>query len=180
MSTTIWHTTMSLDGFIAGPDHAMEWAFEYGGSSAIVDEIMSTTGAIVAGRNWYDIATDRYDGRQGIYGGAWDGPVFVLTHRPPAEPEDPGITFLTGDVHAALARARAAAGGKNVEVFGADTARQFLSAGLLDEIVIHLAPLLLGDGVRLHGGPGSQSVPLTRTYAAEAGDLVDLRFRVAK
>ena len=180
MSSGLWHTTMSLDGFIAGPDHAMEWAFEYDADSPVVTEMIETTGAIVAGRNWYDIATDRYDGRQGIYGGAWDGPVFVLTHRPPADAGDPGITFVRGDVHDALARAREAAGGKNVEVFGADTARQFLTAGLIDEIVIHLAPVLLGDGVRLHGGPGVARVPLRRTHVAESGDLVDLRFAVAR
>ena len=180
MSKVIWHTTMSLDGFIAGPDHAMEWAFEYSGDSTVADEIRDTTGAIVAGRNWYEIATDRYDGRQWIYGGSWDGPVFVLTHRPPAESDDPGIEFVTGGVHEALDRARAAAGDRNVEVFGADTARQFLSAGLVDEIVIHLAPVLLGDGVRLHGGPGVERVPLERTHVGEAGDLVDLRFSVAR
>src|SRR3954452_12735516 len=181
MSALIWHTTMSLDGFIAGPDHAMEWVADYHhADSAVATEIMERTGAIVAGRNWYDIATDRYDGREGIYGGASDGPVFVLTHHPPSDPVDPGITFLAGDVHDALARAREAAGGKDVEVFGADTARQFVAAGLLDEIVIHLAPVLLADGVRLHGEPGAKRVSLERTYAAEAGDLVDLRFRVAE
>src|SRR3712207_219860 len=95
MSTAVWHTTMSLDGFIAGPDDAMEWAFELGRSSALADEVMEGTGAILAGRRWYDVASARYDGRAGIYGGRWEEPVFVLTHNPPDAPEDPAIIFET-------------------------------------------------------------------------------------
>jgi hypothetical protein len=67
----LWHVTMSLDGFITGPDDAMEWAFEYETASPLADEVMNTTGAILAGRRWYDIATSRSAGREGIYGGAW-------------------------------------------------------------------------------------------------------------
>jgi dihydrofolate reductase len=136
----VWHITMSLDGFIAGPDDDLKWVFEYSGPNRIGDEVMRATGAILAGRGWYDGATRKYGGRQGIYGGAWSGPVFVLTHRPPKEPDDPGITFLTDGVTQAVATARAAADGKNVEIFGANVARQCLDAGLLDEIVVHLAP----------------------------------------
>ena len=96
MGAVLWHVTMSLDGFIAGPDDAMEWALEHGAASALADQVMQATGAILAGRRWYDIATRRYGGRSGIYGGAWTGPVFVLTHRPPEAPADPVITFLSG------------------------------------------------------------------------------------
>jgi hypothetical protein len=59
----------------------------------MADEVMNSTGAILGGRNWYDAATRKYRGRRGIYGGKWNGPVFVLTHRPPESPEDPEITF---------------------------------------------------------------------------------------
>lgn len=180
MSKVIWHVTMSLDGFIAGPDHEMEWAFEHGGPNALADEVMRTTGAILAGRRWYDVATQRYDGRAGIYGGAWSGAVFVLTHSPPEAPDDPEITFLSDDIESAVATASAAAGDKNLEIFGAETARQTLDAGLLDEIVVHLAPVLLGDGVRLHGGPGARRVDLERTMVAEAGQLTGMRFRVVR
>src|SRR5215211_6109765 len=110
---------MSLDGFIAGPDDSMEWAFRYPGPNRLADEVMGTTGSVLAGRRWHDVATARYDGRRGIYGGAWEGPVFVLTHEPPAESEDPAITFLSGGVSEAVAVAREAAGGKNLEIFGA-------------------------------------------------------------
>jgi hypothetical protein len=86
---------MSLDGFIAGPDDAMDWVFEYGEPSPVVQEIIDSTGAILRGRRWYDVATARHHGRQGIYGGAWTGPVFVLTHRPPDVSDDPQISFLS-------------------------------------------------------------------------------------
>jgi dihydrofolate reductase len=176
----LWHVTMSLDGFIAGPDDAMEWAFEYNEPSPIADEVMKTTGAILAGRRWHDVAMAKYRGRAGIYGGAWTGPVFVLTHRPPDAPDDPEITFLSDGIDNAVATARAAADGKNLVIFGANAARQCLDAGLLDEIVIHLAPVLLGDGVRLYGAPDASRVALERTAVAESGQLTDLRFRVTK
>jgi dihydrofolate reductase len=179
-NTVLWHITMSLDGFIAGPDDTMDWAFDYPGPNPVGDAVMEDTGAILAGRRWYDVATSRYDGRAGIYGGAWDGPVLVLTHEPPEAHDDPGITFLSDGIPEAVATARAAAGGKAVGIFGADIARQCLEHGLLDEIVIHLAPVLLGGGVRLFGDPAAPRVPLERTHLGEAGQLTDLRFRVKR
>jgi dihydrofolate reductase len=175
----VWHVTMSVDGFITGPDDAMDWALGYE-ASPLGRQVMESTGAILAGRRWYDVATDRYDGVEGIYGGAWTGPVFVLTHRP-AGVQDASVTFLSDRVEEAVRTARAAAGDKNLEIFGADTARQCLKAGLVDEIVIHLAPVLLGDGVRLYGGGrGAGSVDLERIDVAESGQLTDLRFRVVR
>jgi dihydrofolate reductase len=181
MSPVVWHITMSLDGFIAGPDDAMEWAFRSSGPSRIADEVMSSTGAILAGRRWHDVATARYSGRRGIYGGKWDGPVFVLTHNPPDEPDDPGITFLEGSLEEAVATAKQAAGEKNLEIFGANLAAQCLDAGLIEEIVVHLAPVLLGDGVRLYGVAGKRRpVELERTELDESGELTSLRYRVKR
>jgi dihydrofolate reductase len=181
MSPVVWHITMSLDGFIAGPDDAMEWAFRSSGPSRIADEVMSSTGAILAGRRWHDVATARYSGRRGIYGGKWDGPVFVLTHNPPDEPYDPGITFLEGSLEEAVATAKHAAGEKNLEIFGANLAAQCLDAGLIEEIVVHLAPVLLGDGVRLYGVAGERRpVELERTELEESGELTSLRYRVKR
>jgi dihydrofolate reductase len=179
MQKVLWHVTLSVDGFIAGPDDAMDWAFEYREQSALGDETMKATGAILAGRRWYDVATRKYGGREGIYGGAWTGPVFVLTHRP-ASPEDPEIRFLSDGIDEAVATVRSAAKGKSVGVFGANTAQQCLQAGLLDEIVVHLAPVLLGDGVRLYEGRELERVYLERTSVAQSGQLTDLHFRVAK
>lgn len=189
MSMVIWHITMSLDGFIAGPDDTMDWAIrewsDEGGNtraievdrSAIADEVMGSTGAILGGRRWYEAAERLYDGVEGIYGGQWSGPVFVLTHRPTDEAEK-SVRFLSVSLAEAVAVARTAADGKNVVVFGANLARQCLEEGLLDEIVIHLAPVLLGDGVRLYESIGTKPIVLTRTEVAAKGQLTDLRFRV--
>jgi dihydrofolate reductase len=181
VSAVVWHITMSLDGFITGPDDAMEWAFEYDAPNPIGDDVMKSTGAILAGRRWYDVAAARYDGVAGIYGGAWSGPVFVLTHRPDDAPEDPTVTFLTEGVEYGVATARAAADGEDVQIFGANVASQCLDAGLVDEIVVHLAPLLLGDGVRLYEATNDpRRVDLERTVVEETGQLTSFRFRVTK
>lgn len=180
MSTTVWHTTMSLDGFITGPDDAMEWAFDLGEPSDLADAVMEGTGAILAGRRWYDVATERYDGRAGIYGGRWEGPVFVLTHDPPERNEDARITFLTEDFEGAHATAAEAAGERHVELFGASIARQAIEAGLLDEIVVHVAPVLLGDGVRLYGGPGAPRADLERAALEHQGDQISVRYRAKR
>jgi len=173
----IWHTMMSLDGFIAGPGAAMEWVAEYPGNSPVADEMIETTGALVVGRRTYEVE-DR--DRGGFYG-AWSGPFFVLTHEPPQEvPDWMTGTFLDEPIDRAVARARTAAGERNVAVLGGDVARQAIEQGLLDEIVIHLAPVLLGDGVRLFGGPGFPRVELERTTVGDTGPVTDLRFRVVK
>lgn len=183
----LWHVMMSLDGFIAGADDEMDWVFEVdAGPSSIADEIIETMGAILAGRRWYDMVTARYGGwegiygRKGVYGGKWRGPIFVLTHRPSDVRDDAGVTLLSDGIEEAVATARAAAGGKNIVVFGASIAEQCLEAGPLDEIAVHVAPLLLGDGIRLYGRPGVGRVDLERTTVAESGQLTDLRFRVAQ
>ncbi|MGH9261324.1 MAG: dihydrofolate reductase family protein [Acidimicrobiales bacterium] len=190
MSKVIWHVTMSLDGFIAGPDDSMDWVvrewsddgtttrdIEVDGSP-VADEVMHSVGAILGGRRWYDVAERLYDGVDGIYGGQWQGPVFVLTHRPPDDTADDTVTFVSTPLPEAVAAARTAADGKNVVVFGANVAQQCLREGLLDEIVIHLAPVLLGDGIRLFAASDSKPVTLRRTTLAESGQITDLRFSV--
>jgi dihydrofolate reductase len=191
MSTVIWHITMSLDGFIAGPNDSMDWAvreWSDGGAdtrdidvkrSAIADEVLRSAGAILGGRRWYDVAQRLYDGVDGIYGGDWHGPVFVLTHRPPDEAGHASVTFLSTPVDEALETALTAANGNNVVIFGANLAQQCLTEGLLDEIVIHLAPVLLGEGVPLYRALATDPIVLTRTDLAVTGQLTDLRFRVS-
>jgi dihydrofolate reductase len=180
----LWHVTMSLDGFIAGRDDAMDWLsmdwLSGHSSSSHGEEVIQTTGAILAGRRWYDLAMTRFGGLAGIYGGKWTGPVLVLTHRPTDAADDPAITFLSDGIRGAVATALAAAEGKNVVLFGANIPQQCLVEGLVDEIVIHLAPLLLGDGIRLFGGPGTDRVHLERLSLAPSGQLTDFRFRVLK
>jgi dihydrofolate reductase len=178
MAAVVWHVTMSLDGFIAGPDDSMEWVFDYFSeeSNETAGEVIDTTGAIIMGRRTYEVE-DRY--RHGIYGGAWTGSYFVLTHESPEIVSDWMTgTFIDEDIEAAVARARVAAGGKNVGILGASLAKQCLERGLLDEIIIHLAPVLLGDGVRLFAAPGAEPVRLEPTHVRRTGPLTDLRFRV--
>jgi dihydrofolate reductase len=192
VSSVIWHVTMSLDGFIAGRDDSMDWVvaqWSDGGEttrdievqrSAVADEVLQNAGAILGGRRWYDVGVGKFDGYEGIYGGQWTGPVFVLTHRPPDTDHHPAVTFLSGDLSDAVATATAAAAGKNVIVFGANLALQCLRAGLLDEIVIHLVPVLLGGGVRLVNTPDLGPVALERTVVATSGQVTDLRFAVRR
>jgi dihydrofolate reductase len=179
VAKTIWHTMMSLDGFIAGPSDSMDWAFGHGGHSALADDTRDATGAILAGRRWYDVASERYDGVNGIYGGAWTGPVFVLTHRPEELAEDDSVTAVSGPLERALKVATEAAGGLAVGIFGADVARQCLEADEVDEIVVHVAPVLLGDGVRLYGG-GAPRVDLERIDHPDGEQVMDLRYRVRR
>jgi dihydrofolate reductase len=165
---------MSLDGFIAGPDDAMDWAFDFTDHSPAGDEVIATAGAILTGRRMYDKIPKPHPKP---YGGAWSGPIFILTHRPA---EDPDYTFLTGDLPDAVATALAAAGGKNLVLFSASIARQCLQQGLVDEIIIHLVPILLGDGFRLFDNPGGEPLHLQRVACAESGQVTDLRFRPTK
>jgi dihydrofolate reductase len=148
--------------------------------SSVAGEVLESAGAILGGRRWYDVAVSKFDGYDGIYGGQWNGPVFVLTHRPADTSHHPAISFLSDELGDAVATATDAAGGKDVIVFGASVAVQCLRAGLLDEIVIHLVPVLLGDGVRLIDAPDLGAVALDRTLVATSGQIIDLRFAVRR
>jgi dihydrofolate reductase len=175
----IWSVTMSLDGFIAGADNNMEWVFQYAEPNPLVDEVIRTTGAILAGRNSYEVGqrAQRPELRE-VFGGGWHGPQFVLTHT--AHAEDPANIFLSGDIRQAVDTALEAAGGKNVNVIGADVARQCLEAGLIDEIVVFLAPLLLGEGVRLFSAANGAPVKLETISVTQSGRVGNLRYRVAR
>ncbi|MEU1198099.1 dihydrofolate reductase family protein [Streptomyces sp. NPDC005813] len=172
-ASVVWHTTMSLDGFVAGPDDAMDWVFDLTDRSPAGDRTIRTTGAVLAGRRTYETGRNA---RHRPYGGAWSGPVYVLTHRPA---DDPDVTFLSTDLREAVDRARAAADGKNLVLLGARLGSQCLQQGLVDEILVHLAPVLLGDGIRLYDVPGGEGVRLRRTECSTAGQITDLRFRPA-
>jgi dihydrofolate reductase len=175
----LYHVTMSLDGFIAGPGDNMDWVFNYQGPRpASADEVIRTTGAIVAGRRLYDLGLRQRKAKP--YGGAWSGPLFVLTHRPPTVMDDPTITFVSEGVGVAVARALEAAGGKNVVLFGATIPRECIEEGLLDEILVHVVPVLLGDGIRFFTSEGTRPIKLEKLDVAESGQLTDLRFRVVK
>ena len=110
-------------------------------------EIAAATGAMLVGRRTSEVGDRMEADKRGSTDYPFSGPVFVLTHRPP-EPPDPEVTYLTGDIGEAVATARSAAGGKNLEILGADVAGQCLRRGLVDEILVYVLPVLLGDGIR--------------------------------
>jgi dihydrofolate reductase len=170
--------SMSLDGFIAGPGHAMNWIFDFVAPDEF-PEIAAATGAMLLGRRTYEVAnrmeaTGEHSGKENPF----SGPVFVLTHEPP-EPPDPAVTFLTGDIGEAVATARSAAGRKNLEILGADVAGQCLRRGLVDEILVYVLPVLLGDGIRF-SSPGLARIDLEPVSSTPSGAVTILRFRVRK
>ncbi len=176
----VLHVAMSLDGFIAGPGHDMSWTSgaEYDTSSEVADNVARSTGAILAGRGWYEVASADAGGAvAGIYGGAWSGPVVVVTHHPEQLATEAGIE-PANDVEAGLARAEQLAAGRDVGIFGGDVARQVLALGRLDEVVVQIVPIVLGGGVPLFGNGPGRRVALERTYLGASGVLSDMRFRV--
>jgi dihydrofolate reductase len=182
MGNVFVHTMMSLDGFIAGPNDDMSWVFRHAGDmpSGLVDEVIARTGAVLGGRRVYDVGRRvQRPGKRGLFDGRWSGPHFILTHTPPTDETEPFYTFLSGDVSSALATALDAAGGRDVLVLGADVVGQCLKAGLVDELLIHLAPELLGDGIRLFGAPELRGSLETLEVSA-SGQVANLRYRVAR
>ena len=171
---------MSLDGFVAGPDDSMDWVFDYATPDQVPD-VMAATGAMLCGRRTYDVGQRDAGKLSGdAYGGLWNGPVFVLTHRPPPVPPDDQHTFVSGDVTAAVATAKAAAGDKDLEVLGSDVTGQCLQAGLVDEIFVLILPVLLGRGTPLVTGAGLDRVNLAPVSAVTSGAVTAMRFRVAE
>lgn len=204
MSRVIVELSMSLDGFVAGrndsPDQPLgeggdrlfawyqsgdtdfplpgtEMAFKISRASAdLLKDEWDALGAMIAGRRMFDFAH--------AWGGypPGGGPCFIMTHHPPQEWLNPGspFTFVTDGIESAVRQAKAAAGGKNVSASSASVAQQCLQAGLLDEIHIDLAPVLLGGGVRLFEPFGTPSVELECFKVVEAPMVTHLRYRVLK
>jgi dihydrofolate reductase len=206
--------SISLDGFVAGPNQSQENPLGEGGerlhewvvplaawreahgreggeenaSSRVLDEARENVGASVMGRNMFG-PPGGGDWGDGEWKGWWGDdppyhhPVFVLTHHP-REPlaMDGGTTFhfVTDGIESALEQARAAAGGKDVMLWGGgQTIQQYLAAGLLDELELHVAPVLLGGGARIFDNLGDAEVQLEQVRAIEAPGVSHLRYRVA-
>ena len=196
--------TMSLDGFVAGPNDGPELGLGEGGerlhewvvrlaswrephgleggetnsSSEVVEEGLQSAGAIVLGKRMFDNAKGWGENPP------FHKPVFVLTHterEPLAKEGGTTFTFVTDGVESAVRQAKAAAGDKDVSVAGgASVAQQCLRAGLLDELQIHVAPLLLGGGVRLFDDPGAEQIELEPTRVIESPGVTHLRYRVVR
>jgi dihydrofolate reductase len=179
MGKVLWHTPLSLDGFIAGPGDDMGWVFDVdGGSGQTTNEVVRSTGALLVGRRTQDVE-DR--DQPGFYGGAFRGPFFVLRHDPPAQPPVvKGVTgqFLDMGIQEAVIRAKEAAAGADVVILGANVARQCLEAGLVDEIIVHIAPVLVGMGVRFFESSGGAPIRLRTLSSRMEGETMVLRYAV--
>jgi dihydrofolate reductase len=194
MSTVAFDMSMSLDGFIeaanptpdeplgVGGERLHEWAFgEDERDRRVLAEGGDGLGAVIAGRRTYDASVASW-GADGPTGPA-RLPVFVVTHEPPADsPQDGVYRFVTDGIEAALKEAREAAGDQNVTVMGGpDLGRQFLAAGLVDEISIHLVPIIFGRGKRLFEGlPDEQYMRLEPLGAIQTPNATHLRFRIVR
>lgn len=215
MSKLTFDITMSLDGFVAGPNATLEQPLGEGGErlhewmveleswrerhglaggttdhdSEILEESVAGNGATVMGRRMFSGGEGPWEDDPNANG--WWGddppfhvPVFVLTHHPREPVEKQGgtsFTFVTDGIEAALEQAREAAGDRDVAIAGgASVAQQYLRAGLLDELQIHVAPVLLGGGVRLFDEPGGGPLALKATRVVESPTVTHLRYEVEK
>jgi riboflavin biosynthesis pyrimidine reductase len=175
----LYSATMSLDGFIAGAGGDMSWLTKYLGPNPMVDDLVNEIGALLVGsRTFRGDDPNKGTPNEGPFGGTWSGPQFVLTHQVPVAAV-PGVTFVD-DLDRAVAAAKAAAGDKYVSVLGANVANQCLDAGVLDEILVCIAPLLLGAGVRLCERPGGINVELERLRVSHAPNATNVWFRVVR
>jgi dihydrofolate reductase len=171
--------SMSIDGFIAGPADAMDWIFEsLPPDGDDVAAIATETGAMLVGRRTYDVGKRMEAAEAGSTDYPSSGPTFLLTHRPP-DPPDPAVRVLSGDIGDAVATALEAAGGKNVELLGADVAAQAFRRGLVDEVLVYVIPVVLGGGVPF-SPRGSARVDLEPISSTRSGPVSILRYRVRK
>jgi len=185
--------SMSLDGFVAGSNVGIDLPMGAGGlrlhdwlfnaTKSDVDaevgrEVFVTTGAVILGRRTFDVGV-------GVWGDTpYPTPCFVLTHEIREERIEKSGTFVfvNDGIEDALEKAKAAAGDKNVILMGAETARHYLKAGLVDEMQISLVPVLLGDGIRLfdHININTRHIELESTHVVASPNVTHLRFRVIR
>jgi dihydrofolate reductase len=191
MGKVVFDTSMSLDGFMTAANQTAEEPMGEGGlrlmdwvlggderNSALLEGWVSGLGASIAGRRTYDTSVQWW-GEDGP-SGAPRRPLFVVTHEaPPTSPNDEVYRFVTDGIESALEQAQAAAGEKDVTIMGgANLGRQYIAAGLVDEIQIHLAPVLFGSGTRMFGELGEGHLNLEPIETIETPASTHLRFRI--
>jgi dihydrofolate reductase len=193
MGKVVFHISMSLDGFMTaanrrpeepmgdGGERLHEWAF--GGDPRdreVLTGGVTSIGAAIAGRRTYDYSVPWW-GADGPTGPA-RVPVFVISHDVPEDTPEGGVyTFVTGGIERALEQAKATAGEKGVTVMGgADTGQQYLRAGLLDELSIHLIPVLFGSGTRMFDHLDDRHVELEPGETIQTPAATHLRYRVVR
>ena len=195
MATVTANLSMSLDGFIADPQDGVEEVFgwyadgpatveDFTGhtfrmsepSAAVLRDVFARTGAFLIGRRLYDL-TNGWNGRPPV-----EAPVVVVTHDPPDDWPRDGvpITFVADGIERAVAEAKALAGDLDIGVAGAAVARECLAAGLLDEVVINLVPVVLGEGIPFLAGVANAPVRFEDPEVVEATGVTHLRYRVRR
>lgn len=177
MAKLLYSATMSLDGYIAGPDGDMSWLTPYLGTNPVAEELVDDIGSLLVGaRTAFGDDPNKGTDREGAFSGAWHGPAVVLTHRNMPSTSE---TTYTNDIEEAVKLAKDAAGDRAyVNVLGADIARQLLALGLVDEVLTVVAPILLGGGVPLLADAGSGGYRLERIHHSAVPLGVNLWFRV--
>lgn len=193
MSKVIFDMSMSLDGFVRAPNNTPEeplgaggqrlhdWALDPADPSGgeLLERGATALGACVCGRRTYEDSLPFW----GANGPTGDRrlPLFALTHEVPSDvPEGSVYTFVTDGPESALRQARAAAGGGDIGIMGSDVGRQFIEAGLVDEISVHVVPVLFGGGLRMFEHLGGGYVDLEVIEVIESKTATHLRYRVAK
>jgi dihydrofolate reductase len=184
--------SMSLDGFIAGPDvsidHAMgvggdrlhKWMFQGGPESSIdlgmARELLAKVGAVILGKRTFDVGLQHWNDTP------YPVPSFVVTHekRDKAEMKSAAFTFVNDGIGSVVKQAKAAADGKVIIVMGANVAQQLMKEKLADEIYIQLVPVLLGKGIRLFEHFGTAPIELTCDRAVNSPHITHLKFKIAK
>ena len=184
--------SMSLDGFVAGPDisteHAMgvggdrlhSWMFEVGPKSTIdmgmARELLAKVGAVILGKRTFDVGLQRWNDTP------YPVPSFVVTHekRDELAMKSATFTFVSDGLRSAVEKAKAAAAGRVIIVMGADVAQQLLKERLADEIYIQLVPVLLGNGIRLFENFGAAPLELVCDRAVNSPHITHLKFKIAK
>jgi dihydrofolate reductase len=193
--------SMSLDGFVAGPDdspqhrlgtHSGEKVFDWlatgkvphpkssflkpeGANCTIIDQMFARFGAFISGRRTYDLAQG-WHGRHPVNG----APVFILTHHPDPNPPkgESKLVFVTDGIESAVSKAKAAARGRDVALMGTSPGQQALAAGLVDEILIHVSPILIGGGARMFDNLGGHEIILEPLETLGGPKVSHLRYRV--
>lgn len=193
MSKVVFDISMSLDGFMTAanqtPDDPMgdggqrlvEWAFgEDERDRAILTDGIGGLGAVICGRRTYDDSLPWW-GADGP-AGETRAPVFVVTHSTPDDSPEGGVyTFVTGGIEQALEQAKAAAGDKTVTVMGgAETGRQFIAAGLVDELSLHVVPVLFGAGTPMFEQLADDHISLEPLSSVQTPQATHLRLRIVR
>lgn len=192
MGKVVYDISMSLDGFITaanvrpevglgdGGERLHEWFFNSSDphNRELMAKGMASLGAIITGRHNYNLSIP-YWGADGPTS-ASRIPTIVVSHSVPQDIPDGGVYSFANGIEAALEKAKKAAGDKDVAIMGgANIAQQFIQLGLVDEVLLHVIPVLFGSGTPLFGDADSKHIPLETIEVIETADAIHMRFRVA-